>query len=83
MMMTLPHLLFEAFCDKVPNVGDVFVCGFPFLKYSLRGCIGDVYVCGFSFPKTFTKECVFLMEYPIKYVVYIQYYIIMVVLIHC
>ena len=32
MMMTLPYLLLEAFCDKVLSVGDMLVCGFFFPK---------------------------------------------------
>ena len=71
MMMTLPYLLFKLFYDKVLNVGDVYVCGFSFLIYSLTGCVGDMYVCAFFFPKTFTKEFALLMERPINYVFYI------------
>ena len=37
MMMTLPYLFLEASCDKVLNVGDVFIHGIFFpLKYLSR-----------------------------------------------
>ena len=37
-MMTLPYLLLEDFCNKALSVGDVFVCGFFFLKIFTKRC---------------------------------------------
>ena len=35
---TLPYLLLKAFCDKIRNVGDMFVSGFVFLQIFTKAC---------------------------------------------